>query len=106
MGYRSDFDLTIEKSILPVDEDAFLKFLQEVTEYKWEHWGNQSFCLSDAKWYEHEEHLKKISESFPDYHICLFITGEEDDDRHKIDALGGQIHLRSGEMVYPERTLW
>lgn len=106
MGYRSDFHLDIEQSILSIDGEVFKNSLKKVTGYSWEMWDDTSFSLTGAKWSDYENDIAKISDLFPDYHISMRVIGEEEDDRVIVDALAGTVHLRQGEMVYPERTLW
>lgn len=105
MGYRSDYNLSIEGSLLPVDTAQIHKSLEEIAGYKWEMWDEAELSLHDAKWYEHAEDMAKLSEAYPDVWFELHVKGE-DSEEWVVDALNGLTDTRHGEMQFPPRTLW
>lgn len=111
MGYRSDFQLFVESSIVPLDPQGLQKDLEEITGYGWDHdtWGGvptgSSFSLYDVKWYEAENDMAELSLKYPDVRFSVQATGE-DNGQWIIDAFGGKSDLRDGEVIFEERTLW
>lgn len=110
MGYRSDFELYVEKALIPYDKKEFIANLEKISDYTWEEPYSPNdtelqIQIFDVKWYNVCEHLLEISEKYPDLCITCHAIGE---DREEIiyDAFNGQIHQRDGEMTFPPRKLW
>jgi hypothetical protein len=74
MGYCTDFELTIHEGF--VDKEQFIDDLNEITTYTW----YDDFSLCDAKWYHHNEDMKRISEKYKNVVFKLHGTGEEGGD--------------------------
>jgi len=105
MGYSSDFELTVENSLLPIDSEDFHRILNEITKYDWDDWGDLCFFLQDARWHSHIEDIKKLCARFPDARIHVYAK-EEDGEKWIVDGFAEKIDVRNGELVFEPRTLW
>lgn len=56
----------------------------------------------EAKWYDHEEDLQRISKKYPKMLIIVYGEGEESEDFWKLFIRNGKSHRVRGEVVYPE----
>lgn len=104
MGYRSDFTLTVEASLLPIDPATFQKNLEDTTGYSWDAVETE-FYLNNAKWYEQEAELEKFAQLYPDVRISVHARGE-DGAEWIYDVFAGKTHRRDCARVWEERTLW
>lgn len=92
MGYYTNY--TLEKATKVQTE-----YLKQESGYTWEDWAGESYL--NAKWYDWEADLVKVSAVFPDDLIILYGDGDETDDFWKAYALGGKVEITHPEMVWP-----
>lgn len=74
MGYYTRFELTVHEG--EVDQEQLLDELDAVSTYKWD----SDLILDEAKWYQCNEDMKKISEKYKDVVFKLHGDGEESGD--------------------------
>jgi hypothetical protein len=89
MGYYTNY--AIEQGTVTDEE------LKEVSDCDWD--GGE---LSNAKWYDHEKHMKELSRQKPDQLFCLSGEGEESGDLWKKYFKNGKMQVCIGEVVYPK----
>jgi len=105
MGYYTCHNLTIEnnKSDKSIEEIKKLtvEILRELNliDYVLE---EDLSCSDSAKWYEHEEDMRKISEQIKDVLFLLEGEGEESGDVWKEYYLNGKMQRCQAELVFPE----
>lgn len=110
MGCSSDFELSVEGSIIPYDKKEFVAELESISGYDWEDTyflndgGQFEIQLFNAKWYNVENDLVTLSKKYPDLHISCWARGE-DEEQIIFDLFNGIIDIRNGEIVFPKRTL-
>jgi len=92
MGYRTDFSLSVD--IDWTERDELVSALDEVTGYNWD----TDLELYDRKWYEHDEHMRKVSAMFPDTFFELEGKGEEQGD-HWIEYYKGGKMQRANAVI-------
>lgn len=105
MGYRSDFQLFFEPTIVPIDQVKFEDALREITHYGWESNSSRNWSLYDVKWYEKDTDLAKLSAFYPDAKITVEATGE-DGDRDATYAFGGRVEVCGADLVFDSHALW
>lgn len=111
MGYSSDFELSVEGSIVPYNEKEFVAELESISGYDWEDPyfindnGEIEIQLFRANWYNAENDLVTLSKKYPDLRISCLAKGE-DGEQIIYDVFNGKIDQRDGEMIFSERTLW
>lgn len=82
MGYYTDYEIGIEKhnSLIDVTDDEFVETivnrLNEISDYVFD----DDLTLYGAKWYDWEEHIKKLSSEFPSVLFIVDGVGEENGD--------------------------
>lgn len=60
------------------------------------------FYVGEAKWYDHDEQLTKMSIIFPDVLIEVHGEGEENGDVWKSRYLNGKSETVRAEMIFPD----
>lgn len=111
MGCSSDFELSVEGSIIPYDKKEFVAELESISNYDWEDPyflndnGQIEIQLFDARWYNAQNDLVTLSKKYPDLRISCLAKGE-DEEQIIFDVFNGKIDQRDGEIVFPKRTLW
>ena len=102
MGYYTDFKISLEKGEVK-NEDEF-----EFFQLKLEKESGYQFDLScnvltlNGKWYEHEEHLKTVSEKFPHLTFLVEGEGEENGDIWKATVKDGTFKKVKAKIVFDE----
>ena len=87
MGYYIDFFLTTND--LDVDDETFINELNEVTGYDW----YSELSLGEAKWYNWQEDMVKISRNHPNTFFVLEGDGEEKGDQWKAYIKNGKMQV-------------
>lgn len=104
MGYYSDYNLDIVDGDLTAEQ--LKPVIVELSGYTgWWIEDDNSLSLYEAKWYDYADHMRKLSNKFPNVKFELMCEGE-DGRRWIIDAFNGDTDYREGIVVYAERTLW
>lgn len=91
MGYYTNFDFSGNK-------DDIIKAIEEISTYG----ESSNGQYDDIKWYSWSEHLKTVSELFPDDLIIIEGEGEESGDIWRAFFLNGKFCIQHVEMVYPD----
>ena len=73
MGYYTDFELVVHEG--DPDREKVAERLSEISTYEWD-----TDLFLNAKWYDFNLDMKKLSEEFPDVLFCLEGQGEENGD--------------------------
>lgn len=76
MGYQTNYSL---KSSPKIEESILIDQLEVITLYSFDEYSGD-ICL-DAKWYDHEDHMKSLSKVYPDVLFTLHGEGEDEDDK-------------------------
>lgn len=100
MGYYTDYDLDILKC-KKEDEDlleseVFQIFFKDLTSYDIED------GLYGIKWYEHHEHMIKISKQWPDVIFELDGSGEDSSDIWRTYYHNGKSQHSPGKIIFDE----
>lgn len=101
MGYYNDFKLKVN-----TDDDVILEQvaddLDEISTYDWEECDVGEFSLDGAKWYHHEEDMKKVSALYPDLLFTVSAVGEENGDLWKAHFKNGKMQHCPAIITYEE----
>jgi hypothetical protein len=103
MGYMTNYTLFYRYSDdaepdYYLHEEVLVTFLDTVTGYHWD----RNFQLFDAKWYDHHDHMLKISTDYPDLIFTLKGEGEEAGDLWKKYYKNGKYQEARAQIVYEE----
>lgn len=98
MGYYTDY--TIEHDGAEKLTEKMMAKLETISEYSFEEEGPQSFRNSYAKWYEHEEHMRKFSKLYPKVVFTVTGEGEEGGDLWKRYYKNGKMQEAYAEITY------
>lgn len=93
MGYYTNFKL----SVMPDNIENLDGILEDNTGYYW-----SGLYLHEAKWYEHDADMKKISKLHPEHVFQLDGNGEDDDDIWRIYYKNGKSQRSKFRMVYDD----
>lgn len=94
MGYYTRFALSIHQDgkNYVYDQDAIKQLIEHVDYHPfWE----------ACKWYDHEEHMKWLSEQWPDTVFLLEGEGEEAGDMWKKYFKNGEMQVCKAIITYP-----
>ena len=84
MGLNRNFDLYFEKkngnSLSKETRSAVLNKLNEITEYDWDSFWEDSFNICGASWYDWQDNMRKVAKEFPDVVFKLCCNGDYLDD--------------------------
>lgn len=94
MGYSTNFTIETDRK-----GGVVLDRIMEVSDERWD--GDN--ILRDARWYEHEDDLKKVSAEFPDVLITVTGWGEETGDYWRKYFVSGKMQRVAP--AFPECTL-
>lgn len=101
MGYYTHYDVSVESD----SRDAAVAAIRAMAEAMGYHanWlDDQNFYISDAKWYEWEKDVAKVSAS---HHGAVFLiegNGEDHDDIWRAWAYAGNVETIKAEITFPE----
>jgi len=104
MGYYSSFTITThDGSDLPTD---FMEQLEQISGYRFEQVTPSTAEASDTiKWYDHDEHMAKLSELFPDILFTVYRNGEDTEDEYIYYYLDGQSESSPVTKTFAPPTL-
>jgi hypothetical protein len=77
MGYYTDYNLSIHSGV--VHFEGLVEILEEISGYEWDLNVTNSAWMN-GKWYDHDEHMVRLSKMFPDVTFQLDGEGEESGD--------------------------
>lgn len=103
MGYYTDYDLNISphgRDVIPEDEIAELE--REIALIDVFESGNATdgyYC--NAKWYDHDDDMMRLSGRFPDILFSLHGDGENQEDMWETYYLNGRMQYCGAEITYP-----
>lgn len=93
MGYYTEYRLDHDIN----DIGEFAEFFEAQTGYNFDYNNTLS-----GKWYDHEEHMKHISEQYPDKLFTLNGEGEESGDMWKKYLKNGKIQRATATITYAD----
>ena len=98
MGYETNFKITTEVD----DMDKLVGELGHISDY--DGWFDlyDGVIHIDAKWYEYDTHMRKISEQYKDTLFTVNGDGEESGDIWRKYYKNGKCMDASPEFIYPE----
>lgn len=103
MGYYTNYDLNISphgRDVIPEDEISELE--REIDLVDVFEGGNATdgyYC--NAKWYDHDEDMMRLSGRFPDILFSLHGDGENQEDMWDTYYLNGRMQYCGAEITYP-----
>lgn len=103
MGYYSDFEITIENERANVAE--ICEPLIAISGYSVDYLDDETLSVSDAKWYDWHEDMKKLSKQFPWAAIRVSRMGEESLDWECSLFINGKEFNKTVEYVKPTTLL-
>jgi hypothetical protein len=95
MGYYTDFELSVHEG--DPDREKVAERLSELSTYEWD----TDFFLN-AKWYEFNLDMTKLSEEFPDVIFCLDGNGEENGDIWRAYYKNGKAQMCKAEITFEQ----
>ncbi len=108
MGYYTDYKLEYKGDL---DQETLFARLTAVSGYghwpviiirsEYGHWYDD-LTLPGVKWYEHEHHMKIISQEYPDILFILNGEGEESGDIWRKYFKNGLMNYDRAELSFPE----
>ena len=84
MGYYTQHELIITGT-KNLEETEIIE--NEIIEIS----GNSSLFNDECKWYDHNDHMKQISQKYPDYIFELYGDGEDNGDWWKTYYKNGKL---------------
>lgn len=102
MGYYTDYEIVIEKhnSAIDVTDDEFLETvanrLTEISDYKFD----EDLTIYGVKWYDWEEHMKKLSSEFPSVLFIVDGVGEENGDVWRAYITDGKAQIEQAKIQF------
>lgn len=111
MGYYTNYEVTVsnfkdEKEAVYFDHkfNEMVGYFQESKIIRVNHDGKYllSFYISDAKWYDYDNHLTSLSKSFKDVLIEVHGEGEESGDVWKARYKNGKSEFVKAIVVFPD----
>lgn len=94
MGYQTCHTLEVDDNNLELHK----KQIGELSGYDCRNW----LWEDEAKWYDHEEHMRNYSKAHPTTLFTLTGNGEETDDNWIEYHRNGKMQRCDGEIVYPK----
>ena len=94
MGYYSSYEKLSEFT----EEQE--KALWEILGYELD--ADADYLAYEVKWYEHEKHLKLLSEKYPNTLFSVERIGEEYPDIERIYAKDGKVLSLTPSIIWPE----
>lgn len=103
MGYMTNYKLFYRYSDnnrqdCRTNEEVLVRFLDTITGYHWD----SNFELYRVEWYDHHNHMLKLSEYYPELIFTLHGEGEEVNDLWKAYYKNGKYQEARVQIVYPE----
>jgi len=98
MGYITDYTLEIQGTF---DTQLLNKELDAITDYNWEFYKDNTYYLCDAKWYNFDDHILKLSVNHPELVFHLYGVGEDSEDRWVEYYWNGHHSGGQAELIYP-----
>jgi len=95
MGYYTDWKVRI---IPESEEERAIKNLNRISGY---HFDSNGY-LGEAKWYESEDSLAKLTMAIPDIIVIVDADGEESGDIYRLYAWNGKVEYVKPVMTYQE----
>ena len=90
MGYYTEYTLEMDAA---GDEISIKEILVELTGYtSWEEHGVGLYTLGCAKWYDHRDHMARLSKQHPNVLFTLNGEGEESGDLWREYFKNGKSH--------------
>ena len=106
MGYYTNFDLTMHPAQTQEQEREIIRHIISLMDYvepERVSEGEIEWFLADAmKWYDHEEHMVKISKRYPDVIFVLHGEGEEHGDLWNEYYSNGEYERVDAVITFPE----
>jgi len=111
MGYYTRYYLAVQGMKSQADYDKVTNWLEsnEITpsilyedRYNEKYNTQYYYCNDEAKWYEYDEDMQKLSKEFPTFTFMLHGDGEDDDDRWDAYYNNGFNEFCRVEIHYPE----
>lgn len=90
MGYYTDFDFSQNKQ-------EVIDAINDISGYE-----DEGAAYYSVKWYDWQDHIKKVSLKFPGYIIILEGEGEEQGDVWKAYAKDGKLAVVHPETHWPD----
>ena len=88
---------------LDIDSDTLLFRLNAISGYEFDEDAHLEFKLWDSKWYDHHEHMLKLSAEFPSVTFVLDGDGEEQGDVWKDTYKAGELmKAQKAKMVFED----
>ena len=117
MGYYTSYNLDVNNVKSQAEHEAITNKLKEleVMGYAlhagdWIKNNNSSafYGYDEAKWYDHDENMIKLSEAFPEMTFKLTGVGEEPDDRWYCLYKNGEMEQIDAVITWPkpQRIEW
>lgn len=107
MGYYTKYDLDVQSPGKPFSESDYAKLRE--TPY---HYGTIADLIDHGthnKWYDHEDDMREISKTFPDFLFILEGLGEEAGDHWRKYFKDGKCQRTKAEVrfeAYDPSKLW
>lgn len=98
MGYYTDYKITANPDI--TEDEDFVKFFEEVTDYKF----NDGEI--HGKWYSYHDNMVTISKQYPYVQFTVEGSGEENGDLWIAYFLDGAYQNCKVIISFEPRTLW
>lgn len=96
MGYCTDYKLTTKPR-----KELSLDDLETMSGgYCWDEDMGHSYSLYDAKWYDHEAHMKKFSKKKDNKDLLFILSGEGEESGDL-----WQAYYKNGKSVHYQATL-
>lgn len=111
MGYYTSYNLDVNNVKSQAEHEAILDKLHELNVIGYAldigYWNERSksssfYSYDEAKWYDHDEDMIKLSEAFLKMTFKLYGTGEEPDDRWYCLYKNGEMEQIDAVITWPE----
>lgn len=117
MGYYTNYNLDVNNVNTEEEHEAILDKLHELNIIGYAldtgYWSERSksssfYSYDEAKWYDHDEDMRKLAEAFPEKTFKLSGTGEDHDDRWYCLYKNGEMEQIDAIITWPEpqRIKW
>ncbi len=103
MGYYTNYEISIQKhnSVIDVHSEDFIDMvvtrLSEISDYEFD----KDLSQYGIKWYDWEEHMRKLSSEIPSVLFIVNGVGEEDGDIWRAYITNGKCQLESAIVAFP-----
>lgn len=114
MGYYTSYNMDVRNVKTEAEHEAIKRKLEELNVFGYalhdaEYSENNKLSMfwgyDEAKWYDHDEDMIRISECFPDATFKLYGTGEDPDDRWYTLYRNGKYETIHAEITWPDPTM-